>query len=249
MINIFKKKSIFELAKETNKKLVFIFFENKVYLTLAEKKLDGTVSFEIYKDGKFHKYRLRIQPSQEFLLHTPKIEIVEKQTIYDYLLNRDIKLNLQNPKDVIFELQPYDLEAIFLIYPHEILSTDELKNFGLIKIGEKEARYNDKKIIIDVYSPTTFAIDKQTIKFLSAKSRISQIDTILEMTKNLLERTEELYHSSIFSKSIFSILSDKRIIFIILLAGILVLSILFFTNFITPFTKTLTTTLPKPTFP
>lgn len=229
-----KTKNIFELAQESGKKLVFIFFEDKVFVTLAEKKIDGTITFEISKGLKTETYNLQIQPEQEFLLHTPKIEVSSKlSSAQEYILNFDI-INIKpgNPKDVEFKLQPYNIECIFLVYPHELMNYDSLKNLGLIKIGQRAAEIgqgnNKQTLIFDVYSPTAFLIDKQTVKTLSAKSRISQIDTILSMTRDLLLKSEGLLkvdapHTTSLLKMIF----NWRILIPIILLTIIIFSVMF----------------------
>jgi len=139
MFGLFKKpKSIFELAKELNKKVVFVIFEDNIYITLADKKPDGTITFRVYKDGRYRDFKLTIQPDQEFLLHSPIIEIRKYEDnqnnplkyenslkgLRDFLLNFDFELELKNPKDVVFKLLPYDLDAIIIVYPLEVLSKD-----------------------------------------------------------------------------------------------------------------------------
>lgn len=194
---VIKKENIFEIASKTGKKVVFILFEDKVYVTLAEKKVDGTITFEINRGYKKEKYNLQIQPEQEFVLHSPKVEVKKEnggESVFEYVLNFDsIKYIPKNPRDVVFSLSPYNVECIFLVYPHEVLSVDTLKNLGLIKVGEASIPGEKGELRLNVYSPTIFALDKQTIKMLSAKSRISQIDTILAMTRDLLLKGEELF--------------------------------------------------------
>lgn len=224
-----KKDSVFEVASKTGKKVVFILFEDKVYVTLAEKKVDGTITFEINRGYRKEKYNLQIQPEQEFVLHSPKIEISREnspESVFEYVLNFDsIKYIPRNPRDVVFSLLPYNVECIFLVYPHEVLSVDTLKNLGLIKVNEATIPGEKGELRLDVYSPTIFALDKQTIKMMSAKSRISQIDTILAMTRDLLLKGEELF--KLEKPSFLGTLLNVRILIPVVLITIAILGALF----------------------
>ncbi len=226
-----KNENMFDLAKKTGKKIVFILFEDKVFMTLADKKEDGTISFLIKKDYGEGKYKLQITPDQEFLLHSPKVQMKpEALNIFEYLLNFDMDIKVENPKDVQFSLQPYDVECLFLVYPHEILSVETLKSLGLVELPsdiKKEHVQPDgsrKLLSIKAFSPSIFTLDKRTIKLLSAKSRISQIDTILSMTRELLLKSEGLY--GIERPNLFRVLLNRRIIIPIVLIIIILIAAL-----------------------
>lgn len=241
-----KEQTIFELAKALNKTLVFIFFENKVYLTLADKKVDGSLRLIINRKDKTDVLELEISPDQEFLLHTPKIVAKYKEkTVMDYILNFDkIEFLIDNPKDVIFEIIPYDVPAIFIVYPHEILSKETLKNLSLIETGIEEEinlpsfKPEEKRTIkIKVLTPSINALDKYTIKTLSMKSRVSLIDTLLEIMKNLQINIEGVYKSG-EAKSFFGIsleglarfFTRERLIHLILIAlvAVIVIGVIYF---------------------
>lgn len=252
---MFKKENIFELAKKTGKKVVFILFEDKVFVTLAEKKVDGTINFEIKRGFSSENYNLQIHPEQEFILHSPKITISkgrgEKkvENVYDYILNFDIEYQPKNPKDVVFNLQPYDVECIFLVYPHEILNVDTLKNLGLVEIGDAKYETENDVLTLRAYSPTIFALDKQTIKLLSAKSRISQIDTILSMMRDLLLKSEGLFQ--VEKPRFLSALLNWKILLPVILIFIAIVSAFFLSQTMSGLTKAIGgATVPfKPTFP
>ncbi|MEM4460725.1 MAG: hypothetical protein QXY70_01140 [Nanopusillaceae archaeon] len=240
-----RKESIFELAKALNKTLVFIFFENKVYLTLADKKVDGTLRLILKRKDRTDLLELEISPDQEFLLHTPKIIAkYREKTIFDYILNFDkIEFLLDNPKDVIYDLSPYDVPAIFIVFPHEVLSRETLKNLSLIETGVEEElevpfRSEEKKTIkLKVLTPTINALDKYTIKVLSMKSKISLIDTLLEILKNIQTNIEGVYKSgeakSFFGTTLEGIarfFTRERLIhlIIILLVIVMVIGVIYF---------------------
>lgn len=249
---MFKKGSIFDIAKKTGKKVVFILFEDKVYVTLADKKVDGTITFEIKRGFRTENYSLQIQPEQEFILHSPKIEMAKNpvDTIYDYILNFDLNYQPRNPKDVVFSLQPYDVECLFLVYPHEILNIDTLKNLGLIEVGDAKLATEGKTLTLKAYSPTIFALDKQTIKLLSAKSRISQIDTILAMMRDLLLRSEGLF--GVEKPKFLSFIFNWRILLPVILITIAIVAALVLSQFMGSITHALGgVTVPRmvPTFP
>lgn len=229
--------NIFELAKKENKVLVFVFFEDKVFLFLGNKKPNGVMTFEILRKDKKENYEIEITPDQEFTLHTPKISYKHRdKTIEDYIVNFDrIEFLVDNPKDVEFTLSPYDVPAIFIIYPHEILSRDILKNLSLIEVGEGEIYSNVFKLPLEketmktlkvkVFSPAPYALDKYSVKTLSAKSRISLIDTLLQMLKEIQLKVEGLYKTEETKpRHIFSFLFEKEgfIKFMIIMSLILI---------------------------
>jgi hypothetical protein len=260
---LFKKETIFDIARRTGKKIAFIIFEDKIFITLAEKTVEGKVKLKVYKNYKWEDLEIQIEPSQEFTIHTPAVNILRLRNVFDYLLDRDYKIS--SPSDVFLRIEPYNVEGVIIVYPYEVLSKDSMKLLGLKKTGEKEevdlSKTGIGKKVVPVYSPEIFALDKQSIKMISARSRISQIDTILTMLKDLLVRSEGLMKAPFSTGGRVSVLSTllakKEFWFIIILAGIAAISLMFFPNLIAnmihtlkPVTPTLpNVTVPKPSFP
>lgn len=246
-------KNIFELAKKLNKKLVFIIFEDKVFVTLANKREDGSITFEVKREFGTETYKLQIQPEQEFLLHTPKIVINKEEK---RILDGNINIKPSNPKDVSFTLYPYNVECIFLVYPYEILNVDTLKNLGLIKtteaILEQNSEGKKETITLDVYTPSIYLLDKKTIKMLTAKSRISQIDTILTMTRDLLLKSEGLFSPKSSPFEGLSKLLNWRFLLLVGSVIALIISIFFFLQIAGVFqgaAGNIVSNIIKPTFP
>ncbi|MEM4757661.1 MAG: hypothetical protein QW184_00740 [Nanopusillaceae archaeon] len=214
-------KNIFEVAQKLNKKIVFIIYENRVFVTLAEKSADNTITLKVKKEYGDETIKLKVSPEQEFILYSPKITLEKVNSIFDYIIN----LNLKD-REVLFTLEPYRVECLFLVYPYELLSNESLKNLSLIKV--KEAK--EKEITIDVYSPTIYALDTITIKKLSATSRLSQIDTILHLTKELLTKAEGLLKTPETSSTFLNIIRNPRFLILIVLISLLVFTFLMLPN-------------------
>jgi len=264
MFGLFKKETIFDVARRTGKKVAFIIFEDKIFVTLAEKTVEGKVRLKVLRNGRWENLEIQIEPSQEFTIHTPRLVIRKIHNIFDYLLNREFEIT--SPSDVFLQVEPYGVEGIIIVYPYEVLSKETLKLMGLKDTDMKKevdlTKYGaGGKKSIKVYSPEVFALDKQSIKMISARSRISQIDTILTMLKDLLVRSEGLMRAP-FSEGgrigvLQSILAKKEFWFLVILAGIAVISLMFLPNILTGMSQALkpitppalNTTIPKPTFP
>jgi len=263
MFNLFKKETIFDVARRTGKKVAFIIFEDKIFVTLAEKTVEGKVRLKVLRNGRWENLEIQIEPSQEFTIHTPRLTLKKIHNVFDYLLSREFEIT--SPSDVFLQVEPYGVEGIIIVYPYEVLSKETLKLMGLKDTGIKKevdlTKYGTGgKKSVKVYSPEVFALDKQSIKMISARSRISQIDTILTMLKDLLVRSEGLMRAP-FSEGrigvLQSILAKKEFWFLVILAGIAVISLMFLPNIFTgmshalkPITPpVLNTTISKPTFP
>ena len=230
MFDLFKKKTIFDIARETGKKIAFIIFEDKIFITLAEKTVDGKVKLKIYKNYKWLDLEVQVEPSQEFTIHTPRISMMKIKNVFNYLMNREFMI--ASPSDVFFAVEPYDVEGIIIVYPYEVLSREaikllglrdkkEMKEVDLSKIGIRE------KKLVKVYSPTLFAIDKHTIKMISARSRISQIDTILTMLKELMVKSEGLMKAPFAGEGIKNLLMRREFWIMIILIGALAILAMF----------------------
>jgi hypothetical protein len=263
VFGLFKKETIFDVAKRTGKKIAFIVFEDKIFITLAEKTVEGKVRLKIYRNYKWEDLEIQIEPSQEFTIHTPSVSVLRIRNVFDYLLDRDYEVS--SPSDVFLKIEPYSVEGVIIVYPYEVLSRDSIKLMGLKETGEKEevdlSKTGIGKKVVPVYSPEIFALDKQSIKMISARSRISQIDTILTMLKDLLVRSEGLMRAPFSSGGgigfLSTILAKKEFWFIVILTGIAAISLMFFPNLISGMSQALRSatpalpnvTVPKPTFP
>jgi len=231
----FKKENIFDVAKRTGKKIAFIVFEDKIFITLAEKTVEGNVTLKIYRNYKWENMSVQIEPSQEFTVHTPTLNFSKVKNVFEYLIDRNYEIS--SPSDVFLKVEPYSVEGVLIVYPYEVLSRETLKLMGLKESGEKEVEIplGDKKInkIVKVYSPEIFALDKQSIKMISARSRISQIDTILTMLKELIVKSEGLMKAP-FSMGgltgIKALFTKKEFWFLIILLGIAVIALVFLPN-------------------
>jgi len=263
VFGLFKKETIFDVAKRTGKKIAFIVFEDKIFITLAEKTVEGKIKLRIYRNYKWEDLEIQIEPSQEFTIHTPSISVLRIRNVFDYLLDRDYEIS--SPSDVFLKIEPYSVEGVIIVYPYEVLSRDSIKLMGLKETNEKEevdlSKTGIGKRVVPVYSPEIFALDKQSIKMISARSRISQIDTILTMLKDLLVRSEGLMRAP-FSEGgrvglLQSVFAKKEFWFVVILAGIAVISLMFLPNILTGMSQALKPITPpalnattlKPTFP
>ena len=265
MFGLFKKDTIFDVARKTGKKIAFIIFEDKIFITLAEKTIEGKVRLKILRNGRWENLEIQIEPSQEFTIHTPRLTLMRIYNVFDYLLNREFEIT--SPSDVFLQIEPYGVEGIIIVYPYEVLSKETLKLMGLKDTGVKKEVDLSKfgaggKKSVKIYSPEVFALDKQSIKMISARSRISQIDTILTMLKDLLVRSEGLMKAPFGSETklgFFStIVSKKEFWFVVILAGIAVISFMFLPHIfagmgqaLRPITPPIpnATFIPKSTFP
>ena len=232
MFGFGKKESIFDVAKRTGKKIAFIIFEDKIFITLAEKNVEGKVKLKIYRNYRWEDVEVQVEPSQEFTIHTPRLSLMKVHNVFDYLMDRDFTIS--SPSDVFLNVEPYNVEGIIIVYPYEVLSRETLKLMGLRDTGETRevdlTKFGKQKKSVKVYSPDMFALDKQSIKMISARSRISQIDTILTMLKELVVKSEGLMKAP-FSvpgfSGIGSLFTKKEFWFLVILLGIAIISLIF----------------------
>jgi len=230
-----KKENIFDVAKRTGKKIAFIIFEDKIFITLAEKSVEGKVKLKIYRNYRWENVEVQVEPSQEFTIHTPKLSFMKIHNVFDYLMDRDFSIS--SPSDVFLNVEPYNVEGIIIVYPYEVLSRETLKLMGLKDTGETKemdlTKFGKQKKNVKIYSPDIFALDKQSIKMISARSRISQIDTILTMLKELVVKSEGLMKAPFAVPGLTGIralFTKKEFWFLIILLGIAAIALMFLPN-------------------
>jgi len=252
---LFKKKTIFDIARETGKKIAFIIFEDKIFITLAEKTVEGKVRLKVYRNYKWEDISVQVEPSQEFTVHTPQLSLSKITNVFDYLMNTSYEIS--SPSDVFLKIEPYTVEGILIVYPYEVLSRETLKLMGLKESGEKPINIplgGGKTLskVVKVYSPEVFALDKQSIKMISARSRISQIDTILTMLKELVIKSEGLMRAPFFTPltGLRAVLARKEFWFLIILLGVAIIALMFLPQMFSTISGVMKVTVPKvPTSP
>jgi hypothetical protein len=236
MFGFGRKETIFDVAKRTGKKIAFIIFEDKIFVTLAEKTAEGKVKLKVYRNYKWEDIEVQVEPLQEFTIHTPRLSLMKVHNVFNYLMDRDFTIS--SPSDVFLNVEPYNVEGIIIVYPYEVLSRETLKLMGLRDTGKvKEIDLTKfgirEKKNVKIYSPDIFALDKQSIKMISARSRISQIDTILTMLKELVVKSEGLMKAPFAApglSGIKTLLAKKEFWFLIILLGIAAIALIFLPN-------------------
>ena len=121
------------------------------------------------------------------------------------------------------------MEGVIIVYPYEVLSKETLKLLGLKEEGVEEASAFEAteegvktvKKTVKVYSPEVFALDKQSIKMISVRSRISQIDTILTMLKDLIVKSESLMRAPFTIEGVKTLFARREFWVMVILIGAL----------------------------
>jgi len=256
--NDIKEQNPLYWASQLNKTLLItIFPPNRIKFYIAEKDIsENSIRIRILKDGRFEKYKFYLSPEQEFSAEVLpfKWEPVgekEKEKILpnnpEELFNNPmywVELELKEPLKQIWKIDGYNMDAVIFVYPTEILDKTQLKVWKLsynntevkeekrIVMEEGIPRETIYRIEIPVYSPKPYTISTDSIKEISAVHRFSQISTILENTKKMLERSEGIVSGFIPAGvggfgGIFNIFRNRNLmIAIILIVGFLFMLII-----------------------
>jgi len=226
-----KKNNPFLAVRDMGKSLVLAFVPPNRILMFAAKKDIGKnkIRIQILKDGKYEEYEHFLVPNQEFQLE-PKIELNEKYSIYELLENPYVIWELEEPLKQTFNIEPFGIETVVLVYPTEIITQEQLKFWNLDESGvkteripvEKNGKIIEHQIAIPIYSPKPYAINSDNIKQLSANHRLSQISTILEQTRDILKGAETIAAGGIHGMkagigNIFALIKRNPTILIVIL--------------------------------
>lgn len=208
--------NIFEVAKRTGKAVIMSFTPPKdLHLILADKDISGNkVTFKVAHKGKLKDTWFHLDAEQDFTLHVPGVEAVKdgkKISVYEALNNPEFAFRLEEPNKQLWRTHPYDIESALFVFPTEMLTRTQLTALNLeakldengdIKSETKDITTQEiskgtviektEKIQIPMYSPNPYAFGTDTMKELSAIHRFSQINTLVENTREALQGVERI---------------------------------------------------------
>jgi len=202
------QKNIFDVAKQYGKKLVFALLPgNRISLFLADWNVgNNKIKMKVYDGRRWKMVERTLVPEQEFDLGVSEVKIEKGMSIYDVVANPKILWKLEEPRKQVWNIDGYNVPAVLMVFPDKVISETQLKVWntayqGAKKIKISEGGVTSRDVEIPVFSPLSYAVSSTEVQTLSATHRFSELSTLMDTTRDLLENAERIVAGSIPKKA------------------------------------------------
>ena len=254
-VEMVRQNNPFLAAKELGKMMVGTFLPgNRVRFFFADRNIGrDSVSFKLWDGKNWKKIESSLSPEQEFVSEFDGIKLEDdKTTIWDIVGNPKIVWDLKDHKKQIWNIEPLNIQSVFMVFPESVLGKTQLKAWNLQEdenataktepiLDERGQRQYDPKTNqllvkkIPVFSPVSYAIDVDGVRKLSATHRYSEVSSSLQTARDLLGGAENVAAGAMprgrksggFGGVIDFIKSNPIILIVILLLGALIFGLKF----------------------